>query len=87
MRIIKSKKVISRKINKLIRKYGYLKCFTFLFGYTYEYGFADALFKYKSPGTSRKFVIGYIYKECITDKSCAKDWTVKINNLLLKEEN
>lgn len=82
MKVIKSKRVISRKINKLIRKYGYFKCFSLLLGYTCEYGFATALLQYKSQGAGRKYVIDYIYKECITDKSHADYWTIKINNLL-----
>ena len=86
MKVFKSKRVISRKINKLIHRYGYLKCFSFLFGsYTYAYGFAKALLQYKSQGASRKFVIDYIYNECITDESHANYWAIKINNLLKED--
>ena len=82
MRVIKSKRVISRKINKLIHRYGYLQCFSFLFGYTAEYGFANALFKHKSLGASVKFAINYIHQKCNENKFYALYWTVKINNLL-----
>lgn len=85
MKVIKSKRVISRKINKLIRKYGYLQCLNILFSYTAEYGFADALLQYKSQGTSRKFVINYIHKECNDNEFSAEDWTNRINNLLKED--
>ncbi len=85
MKVIKSKRVISRKINKLIRKYGYLECLKSLFGYTCEYGFANALLQYKSQGTSRKFVINYIHEECSNDQFHADYWTIKINNLLKED--
>lgn len=85
MRVIKSKRVISEKINKLIRKYGYLKCLRSLLGYTPTYGFAEALFRHKSPGASRKFVINYIHKECNDSGFDAEDWTMKINNLLKED--
>lgn len=85
MRVIKSKRVISEKVNKLIRKYGYLQCLSMLLGYTAKYGFADALRQYKSQGTSRKFVINYIHRECNATELYAKEWTTKINNLLKED--
>lgn len=85
MKVIKSKRVISRKVNKLIRRYGYLQCFNYLLGYTAEYGYAEALFWHKSPGASKKFVINYIHKECSENKYYAMDWTKKINNLLKED--
>ena len=85
MKIIKSKRVISRKINKLIHKYGYYQFLNCLLGYTPEYGFADALLQYKSQGTSRKFVINYIHKECNDNDFNAEDWTMRINNLLKED--